>query len=89
MLPHDSSTFIGLAQNAHEARQIKIPVATGKADASGDNAQIIFPHDAGVPAAIDLIGQYQDAGVDMLIIGDRNDVETRELFVSDVMPHFA
>jgi len=42
-----------------------------------------------VPAAIDLIGQYQDAGVDMLIIGDRNDVETRELFVSDVMPHFA
>ena len=34
------------------------------------------------------LGQYQDAGVDLLINGDRNDVETRELFASDVMPHF-
>jgi alkanesulfonate monooxygenase SsuD/methylene tetrahydromethanopterin reductase-like flavin-dependent oxidoreductase (luciferase family) len=43
-----------------------------------------------VSEAIDLIGQYQDAGVDLLIHADRrNDVETRELFVSDVMPHFA
>jgi alkanesulfonate monooxygenase SsuD/methylene tetrahydromethanopterin reductase-like flavin-dependent oxidoreductase (luciferase family) len=43
-----------------------------------------------VSEAIDLIGQYQDAGVDQLINADRrNDVETRELFVSDVMPHFA
>jgi len=43
-----------------------------------------------VSEAIDLIGQYQDAGVDLLINADRrNDVETRELFVSDVMPHFA
>jgi F420-dependent oxidoreductase-like protein len=43
-----------------------------------------------VSEAIDLIGQYQDAGVDLLIVSDyRNDVETRELFVSDVMPHFA
>ena len=40
--------------------------------------------------AIDLMGQYRDAGVDLLIQSDgRNDVETRELFVSDVMPHFA
>jgi len=40
--------------------------------------------------AIDLIGQYQDAGVDLLINADRrNDVESRELFTSDVMPHFA
>src|SRR5262249_51831390 len=39
--------------------------------------------------AIDLIRQYQDAGVDLLIYSDpRNDVETRELFVWDVMPHF-
>jgi alkanesulfonate monooxygenase SsuD/methylene tetrahydromethanopterin reductase-like flavin-dependent oxidoreductase (luciferase family) len=39
--------------------------------------------------AIDLIGQYKDAGVDLLIDGDRpNDVESRELFASDVMPHF-
>jgi F420-dependent oxidoreductase-like protein len=43
-----------------------------------------------VSEAIDLIGQYRDAGVDLLINADRrNDVETRELFVSDVMPHFA
>jgi hypothetical protein len=43
-----------------------------------------------VSEAIDLIGQYQDAGVELLIISDyQNDVETRELFVSDVMPHFA
>jgi alkanesulfonate monooxygenase SsuD/methylene tetrahydromethanopterin reductase-like flavin-dependent oxidoreductase (luciferase family) len=43
-----------------------------------------------VSEAIDLIGQYQDAGVDLLINADRrDDAETRELFVSDVMPHFA
>ena len=43
-----------------------------------------------VAEAIDLIGQYQDAGVDLLINADRpSDGETRELFVSDVMPHFA
>ena len=42
-----------------------------------------------VSEAIDLIGQYQDAGIDLLINGDWNDVESRELFASDVMPHFA
>jgi F420-dependent oxidoreductase-like protein len=43
-----------------------------------------------VSEAIDLIGQFQDAGIDLLIQSDpRNDVETRELFVSDVMPCFA
>jgi F420-dependent oxidoreductase-like protein len=43
-----------------------------------------------VSEAIDLIGQYQDAGVELLISSDRwNDAETRELFVSDVMPSFA
>ncbi|SRR6266849_4989371 len=43
-----------------------------------------------VSEAIDLIGQYQDAGINMLINSDqRNDVESRELFASDVMPHFA
>jgi hypothetical protein len=42
-----------------------------------------------VSEAIDLIGQYQDAGIELLIIGDRNDEESRELFVSDIMPHFA
>jgi alkanesulfonate monooxygenase SsuD/methylene tetrahydromethanopterin reductase-like flavin-dependent oxidoreductase (luciferase family) len=42
-----------------------------------------------VSEATDLIGQYQDVGIDLLIVSDpRNDVETRELFVSDVMPHF-
>ena len=43
-----------------------------------------------VSAAIDLIGQYQDAGVHLLINSDyRNDIETHELFASDDMPHFA
>jgi F420-dependent oxidoreductase-like protein len=43
-----------------------------------------------VPEAIDLIRQYQDAGVDLLITSDRwNDVESRELFAAEVMPHFA
>jgi hypothetical protein len=43
-----------------------------------------------VPEAIDLVGQYQDAGIELLINADRpNDAESRELFVSDVMPHFA
>jgi F420-dependent oxidoreductase-like protein len=42
-----------------------------------------------VSEAVDLVGQYQDAGIDLLINADRNDAETRELFASDVMPHFA
>jgi hypothetical protein len=43
-----------------------------------------------VSGAIDLIGQYQDAGVQLVINSDyRNDIETHELFASDVMPHFA
>jgi hypothetical protein len=33
--------------------------------------------------AIDLIGQYEDAGIELAIVSDRaNDAETRELFVS-------
>jgi alkanesulfonate monooxygenase SsuD/methylene tetrahydromethanopterin reductase-like flavin-dependent oxidoreductase (luciferase family) len=43
-----------------------------------------------VSKAVDLIGQYQDVGIDLLIHShSRNDIETRELFVSEVMPHFA
>jgi len=43
-----------------------------------------------VPEAIDLIGRYQDAGVQLLINSDyRNDRETHELMASEVMPHFA
>jgi hypothetical protein len=41
-----------------------------------------------VAEAVDLIGQYQDAGVEPVIYSDpRNDLESRELFVADVMPH--
>jgi F420-dependent oxidoreductase-like protein len=40
--------------------------------------------------AIDLVGQYRDAGVQLLINSDyRNDIETLELFASEIMPHFA
>jgi F420-dependent oxidoreductase-like protein len=43
-----------------------------------------------VSEAIDLIGQYRDAGIDLLINADRrNDAESSELFASDVMRHFA
>src|SRR5271166_6430033 len=43
-----------------------------------------------VSEGIDLIGQYQDAGVQLLINSDyRNDAETSELISSDIMPHFA
>src|SRR6516164_2826426 len=42
-----------------------------------------------VSQAIDLIGQYQEAGVQLLINSDfRNDAETNELLASEVMPHF-
>jgi alkanesulfonate monooxygenase SsuD/methylene tetrahydromethanopterin reductase-like flavin-dependent oxidoreductase (luciferase family) len=43
-----------------------------------------------VSEAIDLIGRYQDAGVDLLFNSDyRNDQETHELMVAEVIPRFA
>jgi hypothetical protein len=43
-----------------------------------------------VSEAIDVIGQYQHAGVDLMIDADRrNDAEAGELFASDVIPYFA
>jgi len=43
-----------------------------------------------VSEAIDLVGQYRDAGVQLLINSDyRNDRETLEIFASEIMPHFA
>ena len=43
-----------------------------------------------VSEAVDLIGQYRDAGVDLLINSDyRNDLETHELMAAEVMPQFA
>jgi F420-dependent oxidoreductase-like protein len=42
-----------------------------------------------VSEAIDLIGRYQDTGVQLLINSDyRNDIESHELMASEVMPHF-
>jgi F420-dependent oxidoreductase-like protein len=42
-----------------------------------------------VAQATDLIGQYRDAGVQLLISSAfRNDIETHELVASDIMPHF-
>ena len=39
--------------------------------------------------AIDLISQYQDAGVQLLISSAyKNDLETHELLAADVMPRF-
>lgn len=43
-----------------------------------------------ISEAIDLIGRYHEAGVQLLINSDyRNDTETHELMASEVMPHFA
>jgi F420-dependent oxidoreductase-like protein len=43
-----------------------------------------------VAQAVDLIGRYQDAGVQLLISSAfRNDAETHELVASDIMSHFA
>ena len=43
-----------------------------------------------VSEAIDLVGQYRDAGVQLLINSDyRNDRETLEIFASDVIPRYA
>ncbi|MFL5258028.1 MAG: LLM class F420-dependent oxidoreductase [Rhodopila sp.] len=42
-----------------------------------------------VPQAIDLVGRYHDAGVQLLISSAyRNDVETHELLATDIMPRF-
>jgi hypothetical protein len=43
-----------------------------------------------VSEAVDLIDQYQNAGVQLLINSDyRNDMETHELMAAEVMPQFA
>jgi alkanesulfonate monooxygenase SsuD/methylene tetrahydromethanopterin reductase-like flavin-dependent oxidoreductase (luciferase family) len=44
-----------------------------------------------VSQAIELMGQYNDAGIDLLIVSNlrNDDLETRELLVSEVMPCFA
>jgi hypothetical protein len=42
-----------------------------------------------VSEAVELIGQYKNAGIELLINSDqRNDIGTSEPFASDVMPHF-
>ena len=43
-----------------------------------------------VSEAVDLIGQYQDAGVQLLINSDyRNDLETQELFATEIITRFS
>jgi F420-dependent oxidoreductase-like protein len=43
-----------------------------------------------VSEVVDLIGRYQDAGVQLFICSTyKNDVETLDLLAADVMPHFA
>jgi len=43
-----------------------------------------------VPQVIDLVGEYKDAGSQMMILSSyKNDVETLELFAAEVMPKFA
>jgi F420-dependent oxidoreductase-like protein len=43
-----------------------------------------------VQQAVDLVGKYQDVGVQMMILSSyKNDMETLELFAAEVMPKFA
>ena len=43
-----------------------------------------------IAQATDLVGQYQDAGVQLFISSAyQNDMETHELLASAVMPHFS
>lgn len=43
-----------------------------------------------VPQAVDMVGRYQEVGVQLLICGIvKNDWETLELYASEVMPHFS
>ncbi|MFN8382740.1 MAG: LLM class F420-dependent oxidoreductase [Anaerolineales bacterium] len=42
-----------------------------------------------IPQVIDLVGNYQDAGSQIMIFSSyKNDMETLELFASEVIPHF-
>ena len=60
----------------------------GPNDAGPPNARLSV---AGtVPQITDLIGRYQDAGVQLFISSAyKNDAETLELLAADVMPKFA
>jgi hypothetical protein len=64
----------------------RIVAQRGKGLLSGRSASFVGT----VSEAIDLIGRFKDAAIDLLIYSDpRNDAESRELLVSDVMPHVA
>jgi F420-dependent oxidoreductase-like protein len=53
-------------------------------------AQAFHGFSGTIAQATDLIGRYQDAGVQLLIHSAfRNDAETHALVASDIMPHFA
>jgi hypothetical protein len=42
-----------------------------------------------VPQAVDLVGRYEDAGIQLFISSAyKNDPETHQILASDVMPHF-
>jgi F420-dependent oxidoreductase-like protein len=65
-------------------------VAAKRAERERRTARAPSPGFVGkVSEAIDLIGQYQNAGIGLLINADRNDEESRELLATEVMPHFA
>ncbi len=74
-----TSFLLARDERALAAKRERLGAAAGFRGFSGTVAQ-----------AADLIGQYGDAGVQLLIgSAFRNDAETFELVASDIMPHFA
>jgi F420-dependent oxidoreductase-like protein len=74
-----SSLLLARDEATLAAKRDRLGAAAGFRGFSGTVAQ-----------AVDLIGQYRDAGVQLLISSAfRNDAETFEFVASDIMPHFA
>jgi alkanesulfonate monooxygenase SsuD/methylene tetrahydromethanopterin reductase-like flavin-dependent oxidoreductase (luciferase family) len=76
-----ASVFLLLARDsaALASKRARLPVA---------DTQNVFV--GTIAVATDLIGQFCDAGVQLMITrAHMNDFETYELLASDVMPHFA
>jgi len=74
-----TSLLLARDEAALAAKRQRLAVPASYYGFAGTTAQVI-----------DLIGRYQDAGVQLLISSSyRNDMETHELLAADVMPHFS
>ena len=83
--------YDAIEQNQHH--QLSVGARRGfncsKATKAGRSSVRTMDLPAPSPRSTDLVGQYQDAGVQLLISSAyKNDLETHELLAADVMPHF-